>query len=245
MSADNTLTRVTLQPAYVLHTRPFRDTSLLCDILTQDHGRISGIARGARGSSKRSRRGKPRWQAFTPLLVNWSTRSDLVNFSGLESPGIPHISEGRALLCGFYLNELLTRLLHRHDPHPSLFSHYQHTLKQLGSPDASLDISLRRFELQCLQEVGYALPLAPFQDVNAATMPVQWFKYDTQQYFVPCHADDPNAISNRQLHALAHQDFSDPHCRQAAKRLLRQAIAQLLEHKPLHSRTLFQATAPA
>ena len=105
--------RILLQPAFVLHLRHFRDTSLLVDFLTKDYGRVGAVARGAR-SQKSRYRGYLR--PFVPLLATWSGRSELMSLNDLEAGGSPMLLEGRALLAGMYLNELLVRLLHQHDP---------------------------------------------------------------------------------------------------------------------------------
>src|SRR6185312_14455091 len=110
-------TRVTLQPAYLLHTRPYRETSLLAELFTQDFGRISAVIKGARQMRSRYRPIRP----FTPLLVSYQGRSDLFNLTELEFTRMPYALEGDILFCGFYLNELLLRLLLAHDPYPFLF----------------------------------------------------------------------------------------------------------------------------
>src|SRR5262245_46536737 len=120
--------RITLQPAFILHARPYRDTSLLVDLLTLNHGRVHAVARSARGMRSRY---KGLLQPFVPFLTSWTGKTDLVSLGCIESNGPPYFLEGRSLLSGFYLNELLIRLLHRYDPHPELYKTYQLALTRL------------------------------------------------------------------------------------------------------------------
>src|SRR6185437_10727813 len=117
-----------LQPAFVLHTRPYRDTSLLLEIFTPDYGRVSTLARGARGLRSRF---KGLLQPFVPLLLSWYGKTELMTLSAAESQGKVLDLTGEKLLCGLYLNELLMRLLHRYDAHPQLYIVYQETLYAL------------------------------------------------------------------------------------------------------------------
>src|SRR5690242_2048168 len=119
------MTRVHLQPAYILHYRPYRDTSLLLNVFSQDYGYISAIAQGAR--SVRSPL-KGLLQPFTPLLLSWSGKTELLRLTGTEAQSLPHYLAGERLVSGIYLNELLLRALHKFDPHPTLYDFYQLSL---------------------------------------------------------------------------------------------------------------------
>ena len=139
--------RVFNQPAWVLHHRPFRDTSRILDILSLEHGRLSLVARGAR-SAKSKLRGYLR--PFTPLQLSWVIRSDLGTLTGAEMNGAPISLTGDALLSGYYVNELLLNLLHRHDPQPEIHAAYASTVAALaGSSDIAA--SLRHFEIELLR----------------------------------------------------------------------------------------------
>src|SRR5690348_7406727 len=133
---------VVMQPAFILHTRAYRDSSLLLDLFTLDHGRVSAVARGARGPRSRY---KGLLQPFVPLLVSWYWKSELLSLSAAEADGVILNLTGDTLLCGFYLNELLMRLLHRHDAHSQLFSSYQQALQCLQSLQDPAHV-LRGFE---------------------------------------------------------------------------------------------------
>ena len=147
--------RVVLEPAFILHRRPYSNTSLILDLLTQNHGRISALAKSARGLKSRY---KGALEMFSPLLVSWSGLRELKLLGTVELNGMPCLLEGESLWCGFYLNELLMRILHREDPCHRLFQHYQQALTQLRIP-VSCETVLRIFEKELLNELGYGLPL--------------------------------------------------------------------------------------
>src|SRR5689334_15045703 len=119
---------ILLQPAYILHTRAYRDTSLLLEVLTQDYGRVSLVARGVRNSRMRLR---SILQPFIPLLLSMQGRSELKLLISAEMNGLSLSLRGDCLLSGFYLNELLVRSLQKEDPHPELYILYQKTLNHL------------------------------------------------------------------------------------------------------------------
>ena len=147
--------RVQLQPAFVLHTRHYRDSSLLLDVFTAQCGRISLVAKGAR-RPVRGRANAAILQPFIPLLLSFSGRSELKTLTGSEVAGQTQALKGDRLFSGIYLNELMIRLLHQQDAHPSLFVAYGNAVASLGSAE-SMDDVLRRFEFSLLQELGYGL----------------------------------------------------------------------------------------
>ena len=122
--------RVNLQPAYVLHSRPYRDSSALLEVLTPEHGRISLVARGVRNRSRRGS-GAAQLQPFVPLLLSFTGRGELKTLTAKETVGAAISLRGERMFSGLYINELLVRLLHRHDPHPQLFALYGQTLEAL------------------------------------------------------------------------------------------------------------------
>ncbi|WP_151669542.1 DNA repair protein RecO [Nitrincola schmidtii] len=216
--------------AFVLHSRPYRETSLLVDLFTLEHGRISVVARGARrsGSSRRFT-----LQPFQPLHVSWTGRHDLKNLSQAEVPQVMAQPQGKALLCGLYANELLQRLLQPADPHPRLYLYYTYLLRELTQSD-DLEGALRTFERQLLISLGYALELS---------------SCDAHHYYVfnPRHGgmqltDQQGGYLGAWLHSIAEDQYDDPDVRRAAKRLMREALAVLLGDKPLKSRELFMNT---
>src|SRR3989344_6459145 len=152
--------RIHQQPAYVLHHRDYSETSLLLEVFTAHHGRIGLIAKGARRASSRMR---GILKPFQRLLIGWSGKGELAVLTGAEQDGPDTALIAQALYCGFYMNEGLLRLLHRHDPHNSLFDAYQTALQQLRM-FCSNEPVLRIFEKNLLRELGYGLVLD--QDID-------------------------------------------------------------------------------
>lgn len=147
--------RILAQPGFVLHSYPYKETSLIIDFFSRDHGRIALVAKGAKRPHS-ALRGV--LQTFQPLSVGWSGKAEIRTLIGAEWVGGLLPLEKSALLCGFYLNELLLKLLARDDPHPVLFNHYVSTLNQLAHGEAA-PIVLRRFERALLKETGVAADL--------------------------------------------------------------------------------------
>ena len=147
--------RLENEPAFVLHSYPFRETSLLVEVFSRQHGRVPLVARGAR-RPKSAVRGL--LMSFQPLSLSWFGKHEVRTLHSAEWQGGQPLLQGTALLCGFYLNELLLNLMVRDDPHESLFDYYQHTLQRLAH-GADMASTLRCFEKHLLQELGYALLL--------------------------------------------------------------------------------------
>lgn len=147
--------KVTEQPAFVLHSYPHRETSLIIDVLTRDHGRLALVAKGAKRPHS-ALRGV--LQTFQPLALSWSGKSEVRTLTGAEWVGGMLPLAGDALLCGFYVNELLVKFCGREDPHPQLFQHYVVTLARLAHDEPPVQV-LRSFERVLLRETGYAMAL--------------------------------------------------------------------------------------
>lgn len=230
--------RIVLQSAYVLHTRPYRDTSLLVEIFSHDYGRHGLVARGVRTSKARYAN---LLQPFTPLLLSWSGQGELATLSGAEAAGVPPRLNGELLLSGFYLNELLMRLLQRSDAHPTLFETYITSLASLAE-QADAEPILRTFEHRLLQEIGYGLILDHDVMSGEAIDPATRYHYLPEQGPI-CSTgqeEDGIIIHGRTLLAIVEDDYSNSEIRQEAKRLMRAALAVHLGERPLKSRELFQ-----
>jgi DNA repair protein RecO (recombination protein O) len=235
--------RVDRAAAYVLHTHPYSETSLLVEAFTRTHGRLPLLAKGARrpGSQLRGT-----LLAFQPLSASWSGRGEVRTLVRCEWHGGQPLLAGERLLCGFYLNELLLRLLPREDPHESLFDHYVEAVAGLAHGAAEGPI-LRTFERRLLTELGYALPLE--HEAGAATPiePERLYRYDPERGAVPAGdgaaPDDVLVVPGRVLLEIARDDYSAPATAQAAKQLMRLALARRLDRQPLHSRTIFRELA--
>jgi DNA repair protein RecO (recombination protein O) len=149
--------RVDQQPAFILHARPYRETSLLIDAFTRDHGRVGLIARGVRRERSRMPRGV--LQPMQPLLLSWVARGELGTLAGAEVASAPFALSGDGLLALMYINELVLRLSGRNDTHAHAFAAYAQCLARLAGDD-DMAWTLRRFERDFLADLGYALALA-------------------------------------------------------------------------------------
>ncbi len=233
-----------LVPAFVLHTRPYRNTSLILDVFTEAHGRAGIVARGAR-AGKRARSGL--LQAFQPLLLSWSGRGELGTLTGVEAAGRALVPKGRRLYSGLYINELVVRFLHRDDPHPELFAHYREALRALAG-DEDEEIAIRRFEVQLLQEMGYGLIVDHEARSGEAIEADRRYAYQLEAGPVylrdgDAEADNVTVVSGATLLALRDGRLEGEQVRREARRLLRQLIAHHLGGRPVQSRLLFTAAS--
>jgi DNA repair protein RecO (recombination protein O) len=226
------------QAVYVLHTYPFKETSLVVELFARDFGRVATTAKGAR-RPRSAMRGM--LQAFQPMLATWSGKLELKTLHSLEWNGVLLLLQGEALMCGFYLNELLLRLLPREDPHEALFEYYADTLKTLATSQ-NLATTLRRFELKFLQELGYAIPL----HIDANSMPVlaqQHYRYEAEHGAYPLRGalgryENGVQLSGKTLIDMSNDDYRDEQTQQQSKQLMRYLLAHYLGDKPLHTRQL-------
>lgn len=227
------MNQIDQQAAYVLHSRPYRDTSLLVDFFTLEHGKVSAVVKGARRPNSRLR---ACIQPFVPIQIGWRGRNDLKSLLQAEPVASMLFLQGNALLCGLYLNELLTRLLQPFDPHPQLYVYYQYALNELLQGD-DIEGALRTFEHRLLNDLGLMPELTGKQPEQLYSLqPGQGF-----QLMLGADADQlRHCFSGEQLHAIAEDRYDDIQVRRAAKRLMRLMIDQALGHKPLKSRDLFQ-----
>lgn len=229
--------RIQQEAAWLLHHRPFRDSSRILDVLTREHGRLSLVARGVR-SAKSPLKGVLR--PFMPLSLSWVSRSELGTLTGAEMNGAPVSLSGDGLLSGYYANELLLKLMHRFDPQPEIFSLYSRTVQQLaGNPQpASL---LRRFEVELLGLLGYALNLDHDVLRHEAIEAGRYYEYRSAQGAMPVDQQQgPMVFSGRDLLAIRSGEFADPDTLRAASRLLRGVIAYHLDGKELMSRKVLR-----
>jgi DNA repair protein RecO (recombination protein O) len=230
--------RVQLQPAYLLHRKPFRDTSLLLELFTRDHGRIGLIAKGARAPRAKL---KGLLQPYQPLLISWSGRGELPTLTGAESQDNILFLQGDALISGFYLNELLMRMLARHDPHPQLFSIYQTTLQSLYD-NRDIEWALRLFERDLLQELGYGLLLTHEGQGGAEVEPEGRYCYyhESGPQRLDEDATEVLSVQGATLLALAAGKCEDAPLRRECKLLMREVLSRYLGSRPLASRELFR-----
>lgn len=229
--------RATLEPAYVLHGRPWRESSALLEVFARNHGRIGLVARGARGARSRW---KSLLQPFRPLLLSWTQRGELGTLTGADQVASPPALAGEPLFCGLYANELLMRFLQRSDPHPALFDHYRDLLGRLAA-GADIQPILRVFEFQLLAASGFGLQLDHEHGSDHPIRPGGWYLYEPLAGAVPRDPDagpDPQLVSGEALLALKSGQVADRHLGEL-KALMRKLIRYHLGDRPIRSQQLF------
>jgi len=230
----NDRVRVMLQDGFVLHHKIYRETSLILEIYTRDFGKLSVIAKGARKAKSKF---SGLLQPFRFLKFSWCGKSDLYTLTDVEIVfPLIHLS-GSSLYCGFYLNELLNRFLHRHDPHDHLFSIYYQTLCLLASGN-SIEQTLRIFELVLLGQVGYGLQIEYETGSGRRIDPGKRYIYVIERGPVEVKSGNDTVLGST-LISMNNYDFSDSIALSEAKQLLRRVIDFHLGGKPLISRSLF------
>jgi len=244
----NRSSRISCQRAYLLHSRPYRNTSLIIDVFTPDHGRIGLVARGARVA-------RSRWaavlQPFQPLLLSWQGRGELKTLTAAECDGAPRWLQGNALISGLYSNEILLRLLQREDPHPGLLRYYENLLTELDpdsqqsqAPAPDIEYSLRRFEKQLLQELGYGLLLDRDARSDSPVEAESRYFYYVDEGPVLCLSATASGfiVKGSTLLALAGDRPLDSEARRESKQLMRLALRRHLGDRPVHSRRLYRSS---
>lgn len=228
------------QPAYVLHTYPFRETSLIVEVFSRDFGRMSLLARGAR-RPRAAIRGL--LMAFQPIEVAWAGKGEVLTLMKAEWQGGLPLLAGEALFCGYYLNELLMHLLPREDAHEHLFERYGDMLARLAAdPTGKVrEANLRSFEKALLQELGYGLTLNHDSE-GQAIVPDAFYSYRMEQGPVRMAHDEAAAqiVGGQTLLDLEAEDFSNPRSRSEAKMLMRSLMAYYLAGVELETRKIFK-----
>ena len=228
--------RVDGQSAYVLHLHPYSETSLVVDVFTRDHGRVPLLARGAR-RPRSAMRGL--LMSFQPLELGWFGGGEVKTLAKAEWLGGMPLLGGRCLLLGYYLNELLLKMLPREDAHSALFDAYAAALSALAAGGADAP-ELRRFEKTLLNELGYGLTLDVDMETGKPVAAEGEYTYLIERGPVAgSGADGAPALRGKTLLDMAADDYSDPRTRLESRRLMRQLIAHHMGGKPLQSRRVF------
>jgi len=228
-------TRVTGQPGFVLHSYPYKETSLIVDVFTRDFGRIGVVAKGAKRPLSKLR---GVLQTFQPLSLSFSGKSELRTLIDAEWVGGMLPLEKTALLCGFYLNELLVKLLARDDKHPALFDHYVSTLNQLAHGEPA-PIVLRKFERALLKETGVAADLGRCTTTRARVEADGDYVVDPEKGARLAVAGDVwPVVAGRTLLDMEVEDYSDPATQSQSKQLMRFLLAHHLNGAPLNTRQI-------
>ncbi|MDH5767304.1 MAG: DNA repair protein RecO [Gammaproteobacteria bacterium] len=234
--------RVQDQLAYILHQRPFRDSSLILELFTPDYGRLSVVGKGCASSRSKT---KSVLRAFQPLVISWSGKGEMPTLVTAEplisQVKIPALT-GDSLLSGFYINELILRLLHKHDVHENVFSLYQNVLQCL-TDNRMIEICLRIFEKNLLQFLGFEINLTIDADSGKPVSPTKDYIYYIEHGPVEVsfnnEANNQLKIDGSSLLAFSQEDLADEKVRKQVKSLTRYILAYYLGDKPLKSRELF------
>ncbi len=232
--------RAEQEPGFVLHSYPYKETSLIVEVFTRRFGRLGLLARGAR---------RPRSMmrgvllAFHPLRLTWSASAELGTLMSAEWGGGQRSLAGTGLMCGFYINELLLRLMPREDPHEALFDAYGTALARLAEGGAAQTAAqatvLRGFERRMLAELGYAPVLDRDAANGAAIEPDRHYAYEAERGPVETRrANGDSVISGRTLLDMAADNYDDARTRDEARRLMRALIAERLGGQSLHTRAV-------
>jgi DNA repair protein RecO (recombination protein O) len=226
-----------LQCGFVLHRRDFGNTSLIVEVFSADHGRLPVLAKGAKRAKSPA---AALLQPFQPLWLAWTGRGEVPTLTRSEAAGRSLGLGGRALFCGFYLNELLMRLLARGDPHPDLFAFYHAALTALAA-DGDLETALRQFELRLLQELGYAQVLHREADGGEPVSPAGRYRCEPDSGPRPLAAGVGGfGVSGETLLRLASGEPLAGEAAREARELMRRLLAPHLGERPLKSRELFR-----
>ena len=224
---------------FILHRYPYRETSLLLEAFTHGCGRVGLVARGVRRPGKTF--AGAHLHPFQPLLLSWSGRGELGTLNRVEAPEMAIGLKGDAMWCAFYVNELVLRLLHRHEAHADLYDAYDDVLRKLGQ-DGSQEQALRIFEKRLLAGLGYGLALTRDARSGEPLYAHQTYRYLPDEGPVAADAKSPGlVVAGATLIALACEALLDAKQLREAKSLLRMALKPLLGDKPLYTRSLFRS----
>lgn len=231
-----------LQRAFVLHTRPYQNTSLLVDFFTEQNGLVRCVAKGQRAKKNASLLSQ-----FCCYQISFAGRSELKTLGKLESVDKRFVLEKKALYCGLYINELLLRVLYKHDPHPVTFQHYSDLLQAL-SGIGNLETSLRNFEFLLLQDIGYLVDMHSDYLSGEKILPDQLYHFETEKGFSKvssvAESKAQYVFSGQALLDIADMRFENESSQKQAKILSRLMLAPQLGDKPLNSKSMFQIIKP-
>jgi DNA repair protein RecO (recombination protein O) len=228
--------RVLLAPGYILHHRPYRDTSRILEVLVREHGRLTLFARGVRGP-------KPRFggvlQPFDLLLLSFHTGREAGQLTAAESAeSAPPLPAG-SLMAGFYLNELLLKITVRHDPMPEVFEDYRRALS--GLRGGAVEAALRVFEKRLLEAVGYGVDLASEARTGKAIEAEGLYRFKASEGLIPAREGDADAVAGSSIFALAQEELREKRELEDARKVLKAALAERLEGKELATRKVARA----
>ena len=227
--------RVLAQPAFILHSYPYKETSLIVDVFSREFGRVALMAKGAKRPHSKLRGAL---QTFQPLSVSWSGKSEVRTLTNAEWVGGMLPLEKSALLCGFYLNELLVKLLARDDPHPALFDQYVSALNQLVH-DEPAPIVLRKFERRLMLETGVCGDLTICSRTGLQVLPEMFYVVDPERGPRPATASDTwPQVAGATLMDMQNENYADAGTQSQSKQLMRFLLAHQLAGAQLNTRQI-------
>jgi len=230
LSYNTHSTAVHTQPAFILKSRRYRETSLIVDLLTRDFGRVSVLAKGVRQVKSKT---AGLLQPFVPLLVSFTGKSDLKTLTQVELNDPNLMLKGLSIYSGFYINELIMHFLFYSDPHPQVFEDYRQCLNSLKQPE--IEQALRLFELNLLENVGYGLQLLHDVVNNKPVEEGKTYQFRADQGPV----ESANAaFSGLTLRAIQARKFNDKKILKESKKLMRTVIDYHLQGRKLQSRAM-------
>jgi DNA repair protein RecO (recombination protein O) len=228
-------------PAYILHSRPFKDSSALLECLTAEHGLVTLIAKGAKRPRSRM---QGILQPFILIHVGWVGKSELKTLTHVETQSMSPTLMGQKILLGLYLNEVLMRLLQHLDPHPQLFDDYDNTLRVIATTQSIIEheFALRQFELKLMAELGYGIDLTRDAKTGETIAPELLYAYDPQVGLIEMsHVSTVSVVvSGASIIALHQGQCTNEHQLREVKKLMRYILSLHLGNKPIESRKLFQ-----
>lgn len=225
------------QRAFVLHSRPFSETSLLIDFFTEGEGKIRLLAKGAR-RNRSPLRGC--LQPFTPLLIRWGGKGEIRTLINADPISLSLPLSGTVLYSGLYLNELVTRVIEFGTPYSALFFDYLSCIQLLAASERTPESALRQFELALLSYLGYGVDFLHCAGSGDPVSDTMTYRYREEKGFIGSLVIDQLSFTGKQLKALAAREFPDSDTLKAAKRFTRMALKPYLGGKPLKSRELFR-----
>lgn len=225
------------QRAFVLHSRPYSETSLLIDFFTEGEGKIRLLAKGARRNRSPL---KGCLQPFTPLLIRWSGKGEIKTLINADPVSLALPLSGTVLYSGLYLNELTARVIEFGTPYSSLFFDYLNCLQVLAGSERTPESALRQFELALLSYLGYGVDFLHCAGSGEPVSDTMTYRYREEKGFIGSLIVDQLTFTGKQLRALAEREFPDADTLKAAKRFTRMALKPYLGGKPLKSRELFR-----
>ncbi len=234
--------RIDKEPAFLLHTRPYRESSTLVEAVTLNHGRVGLVHRGGRRMLKRGNPMRP----FCELILSWSGRGDLYTLTKYDVLKFISFKDSRLTLCGLYLNELIMSLTPRLSSSPELYHSYKSTITLINE-SSHVDLYLRRFEIQLLKAIGYGLQLEYDAESHLAIDPALYYYYDYEQGPIArsySTGSQPlfrgHTLVSLKLLEETDQQMLDKQTSREAKHLLSGVIDHHLQHKPILTRKIMQ-----